>query len=152
MILAKGVMSPRKKKTRTCTCPLRGNVGRVFNPAGTPLRDMEIIALERDELEAFYLCDGQDLHQERAGEMMGVSRGTVQRLLAGARKKMVDVLVGQKTLVIVGEMPTVQMQPPDVAPSIDSEHEKGMVVQGYSSCGNDDSEPCQGPLSCPWRG
>ena len=133
-------MSPRKKKTRNCTCPLRGNVGvgRVFNPGSTPLREMEIITLERDELEAFYLCDGQDLHQERAGEMMGVSRGTVQRLLAGARKKMVEVLVGQKTLVIVGDMPTVQVQSPDVAPPIHIGHEEDVVVQESSSCANDE--------------
>ena len=66
---------------------------------------MEVIVLEHDELEALYLCDGQDLHQEGAGERMGVSRGTVQRLLAQGRKKVVDALVGQKALAVAGEMP-----------------------------------------------
>jgi len=40
-----------------------------------------------------YLCDSEGLTQEEAGARMGVSRGTVQRLLAAARKKIVDALV-----------------------------------------------------------
>jgi predicted DNA-binding protein (UPF0251 family) len=141
-------MPPRKKKTRTCICPLREKVGQVFNPAGKPLNELEIVTLGQDELEVLYLCDGQDLNQEQAGEMMGVSRGTVQRLLAGARKKMIEVLVGQKALVIVGDIPKVLTA--DVAPPINSR--KGdMMVQGCSSCERVDSEPCQGPRSCPWR-
>lgn len=98
-------MSPRKKKQRNCICPLREKLGHVFKPAGTPLMDMKVIILEHDELEAIYLCDGQDLNQERAGEMMGVSRGTVQRLLAQGRKKVIDALVGQKALAIAGDLP-----------------------------------------------
>jgi uncharacterized protein len=63
---------------------------------------MEIIHLAHDELEALYLCDGQNLNQERAGEKMGISRGTVQRLLASARLKVAEALVGQKALAISG--------------------------------------------------
>ena len=141
-------MPPRKKKTRNCICPLREKVGHVFNPAGKPLNELEIVALERDELEVLYLCDGQDHNQERAGEMMGISRGTVQRLLAGARKKMIEVLVGQKALVIVGEIP--QVQTTDVGPTRDS-YEGDVMVQGCSSYSNGGLGPCQGPRSCPWR-
>jgi predicted DNA-binding protein (UPF0251 family) len=141
-------MSPRKKKTRNCICPLREKVGQVFNPAGKSLNELEIVTLGQDELEVLYLCDGQDLNQEHAGEMMGVSRGTVQRLLAAARKKMIEVLVGQKALVIVGEIPKVQTI--DVGPPIDS-REGDVMVQGCSSCEHGDFGPCQGPLSCPWR-
>lgn len=140
-IPAKDTMSPRKKKTRNCTCPLRENVGSIFNPAGSPFRELEIVVLERDELEALYLCDGQDLHQEQAGELMGVSRGTVQRLLAGARKKIVEVLVGQKALAVIGETPI--MPAPDSAG-------RAMAAQGSNTC-DKSSGPCQGPLSCPWR-
>jgi predicted DNA-binding protein (UPF0251 family) len=35
--------------------------------------------------------------------MMGVSRGTVQRLLAQGRKKVVEAIVGGKALAIAGE-------------------------------------------------
>jgi predicted DNA-binding protein (UPF0251 family) len=98
-------MSPRKKKQRNCVCPLREKLGTVFKPAGTPLKDLEVVVLEHDELEALYLCDGLDLNQELAGEKMGVSRGTVQRLLSQGRKKVVDSLVGQKALAVAGDPP-----------------------------------------------
>jgi len=98
-------MTPRAKKQRNCICPLREKLGLVFKPAGTPLMDMEIVMLEHDELEALYLCDSQDMNQERAGEMMGVSRGTVQRLLAQARKKVINALVEQKALAMGGGLP-----------------------------------------------
>jgi len=98
-------MSPRKKKHRNCVCPLREKLGLVFKPAGTPLVDMEVVILEHDELEALFLCDGEDFNQERAGEKMGVSRGTVQRLLTQGRKKVIGALVGQKALAIAGDPP-----------------------------------------------
>ena len=98
-------MSPRKKKHRNCICPLREKLGHVFKPAGTPLKELEVTVLEHDELEALYLCDSQDLSQEQAGERMGVSRGTVQRLLARGRRKVVEALVAQKALAVAGELP-----------------------------------------------
>lgn len=101
-------MSPRKKKQRNCVCPLREKLGQVFKPAGTPLKELEVLILEHDELEALYLCDGRDLNQERAGEMMGVSRGTVQRLLTQGRKKVVEALVGMKALAVAGDLPGEQ--------------------------------------------
>lgn len=97
-------MSPRNKKPRTCVCPLREHLGIVYKPAGTPLKELELVMLEHDELEALYLCDGQEMNQEQAGEKMGVSRGTVQRLLSRGRKKMVTSLVGMKALAMSGQM------------------------------------------------
>ena len=61
---------------------------------------MEIIKLGHDELEVLHLCDGEGKTQEEAGVCMGVSRGTVQRLLAGARHKVAHALVSQKALAI----------------------------------------------------
>ena len=140
-------MTPRKKKERHCVCPLRDNVGYVFNPAGRPLMGLDIVSLETDELEALYLCDGQDLDQNQAGERMGISRGTVQRLLARARRKMVDALVGQKALVIVGGISKMRPAAVDFATFIP----EGDVVPGDSSCGRGDIGACEGPRSCPWR-
>lgn len=86
----------------------------MFKPAGTPLKDMEIIPLAHDELEALYLCDGEGKTQEEAGVCMGVSRGTVQRLLAEARCKVARALVGQKALAISGDGPaTDQVSVPE---------------------------------------
>ena len=96
---------PRPRKPRICACPHHASYSAVFKPAGIPLKDMEIIQLAHDELEALHLCDGVGKTQEEAGVCMGISRGTVQRLLANARGKVARALVGQKALAISGNMP-----------------------------------------------
>lgn len=92
----------RPRKPRTCVCPHRAGYSAIFKPAGTPLKDMDVIHLAQDELEALHLCDGEEMTQEEAGVCMEVSRGTVQRLLAGARCKVAKALVRQKALAISG--------------------------------------------------
>lgn len=61
---------------------------------------MDIIHLAQDELESLHLCDGEGKNQIEAGICMGVSRGTVQRLLASARSKVAQAIVGNKALAI----------------------------------------------------
>jgi len=63
------------------------------------MSEVEQIAISRDELEALRLCDGDDLTQEQAGKRMEVSRGTVQRILAVARKKVARALTEGKAIV-----------------------------------------------------
>lgn len=96
---------PRPCKPRICTCPHRIGNGVFFKPAGTPLKDLETIQLAHDELETLHLCDGEGKTQEEAGICMGVSRGTIQRLLTSARGKVARALVGQKVLAISGITP-----------------------------------------------
>jgi len=93
-------MSPRCKKARICTCPFRGDSDVVFKPAGIPMRDLEQAKLDHDEMEAMYLCDYEGLTQEDAGKRMGVSRGTVQRLLAAARSKVIEALATCKAITL----------------------------------------------------
>lgn len=57
------------------------------------------ITLYRDELEALRLCDLNGLTQEEAGREMGVSRGTVQRMLSSGRKKVAMALSECKAIV-----------------------------------------------------
>ncbi len=88
----------RNKKKRNCrdlehTC--------VFKPTGIPLNTLEIVNLIHDEFEAMRLCDKEGLNQEEAGKEMGISRGTVQRLLYSGRKKIVDALLNAKAINIV---------------------------------------------------
>ena len=90
-------MSPRYKKPRVCGCPMKG---KAFKPTGIPMGEIEKIALYRDELEALKLCDMDGLTQEEAGDKMGISRGTVQRLLSEARKKTATALAECKALVL----------------------------------------------------
>jgi uncharacterized protein len=93
-------MTPRPKKPRCCACPHRPPGLAVFKPAGTPLTELEQVPLHHDELEALRLCDGEGLTQEQAGAQMGVSRGTVQRLVAIGRKKVIDAIVVGQALVM----------------------------------------------------
>ena len=90
-------MSPRHKKPRFCECPLKG---RAFKPAGIPMSGLEKITLYTDELEALKLCDHDGLTQEEAGLKMGISRGTVQRLLSSARGKTAAALSGCKAILL----------------------------------------------------
>lgn len=92
----------RPRKPRQCSCPHRANFEAVYKPAGIPLGQLECITLFRDELETLHLCDGQGMTQAEAGDCMGVSRGTVQRLLSEARRKVAEALVKQAALAVSG--------------------------------------------------
>lgn len=93
-------MSPRPKKPRNCNCPhhLPGSV--VIKPAGIPTRDLEKVILDLDELECLRLCDSEGLSQADAGKQIGISRGTVQRLVNSGRKKLIDAILNSQALVI----------------------------------------------------
>jgi predicted DNA-binding protein (UPF0251 family) len=90
-------MSPRPKKPRLCGCQFKG---RAFKPTGIPMTEIEKIPIFRDELETMKLCDMEGLSQEEAGKRMGISRGTVQRILSSARKKAARALAECKALVL----------------------------------------------------
>ena len=64
------------------------------------MSELAAIRLELGELEAMRLCDVESHDQEEAGRQMGVSRGTIQRLLKRGRSKMVKALVESAALVI----------------------------------------------------
>ena len=92
-------MVPRYKKWRYCH-PFKGDA--FYKPRGVPLAASEIIELQHDEFEAMRLCDSEELDQEKAGEKMGVSRGTIQRLLYSGRKKVIEALGNSKAIKLVG--------------------------------------------------
>lgn len=56
--------------------------------------------LAADEFEAVRLCDVEGMTQAEAGTAMGVSRGTIQRLVCSARKKIVEAILLGQALVI----------------------------------------------------
>lgn len=77
--------------------------GRAFKPTGTPLAKLEKIELFRDEMEALRLCDRDGLTQEEAGQKMGVSRGTVQRIITIARRKTAGAISEGRALIFVDD-------------------------------------------------
>ncbi len=73
-----------------------------FKPTGVPLRDLEEVVLTFDEIEAVRLADAEGLYQEQVAEQMKVSRPTVGRILASARKKVAKALVQGKAIRMEG--------------------------------------------------
>jgi predicted DNA-binding protein (UPF0251 family) len=70
-----------------------------FTPS--PLRGVEPVFIEMAELEAFRLVDRDGLSQEKAGQRMNVSRGTIWRLVQSARKKIAQALTEGRPLRII---------------------------------------------------
>lgn len=88
---------PRPRKRRCCR---KYRADRVYKPQGVPMTEIATCALSLDQFEVLRLCDSENLDQERAGQQMGVSRGTVQRLLYAARKQIVDAILQNDAIVI----------------------------------------------------
>jgi len=75
---------------------------RFFKPQGIPLRQLEVIRLALDELEAMRLVDGEGIYQEDAAMRMNVSRPTLARILDSGRRKTTQALLEGKALAIEG--------------------------------------------------
>ncbi len=73
----------------------------IFNPH--PKGTGESVDLEHYELEVLRLVDLEGLSQEDTGNKMGVSRGTIWRLLQSARKKITFALVNGRQIRIITE-------------------------------------------------
>ncbi|ADN02458.1 DUF134 domain-containing protein [Spirochaeta thermophila] len=70
----------------------------VYKPAGVPLAELAVVGLSLDECEALRLVDLEDLSQEDAARLMGVSRQTVSSIVRTARRKVAEALVTGKAL------------------------------------------------------
>ncbi|MBN1435970.1 MAG: DUF134 domain-containing protein [Sedimentisphaerales bacterium] len=90
----------------------------VYKPAGVPARQLEWVTLALDEFETIRLLDHVGLDQEKAAVEMGVSRPTVTRIYASARKKIADAIVNGQAICIEG------------GPVIEAS-----VSRGYGGCG-----------------
>jgi predicted DNA-binding protein (UPF0251 family) len=88
---------PRCRKRRRCR---RLDGQRVYKPRAVPFEELEVATLGLDEFEALRRCDLEGLNQEAAGRAMGVSRGTVQRLLKQGRRTLVAAVLHGHALVV----------------------------------------------------
>jgi len=66
------------------------------------------IQLFASELEALRLVDKEGLDQEEAGKRMGVSRGTIWRLLQSGRRKTITALTENRPITITMETKNMQ--------------------------------------------
>jgi predicted DNA-binding protein (UPF0251 family) len=88
---------PRPRKQRCCR---RYRADRILKPQGIPMRDVRTVELSLDQFEAMRLCDHEGLDQQQAGERMGVSRGTVQRLIYRGRQQVIEALLRNHAIAI----------------------------------------------------
>ena len=73
-----------------------------FKPRGIPLRELEEVSLPVEGVEALRLVDAQGMDQETAALRMGVSRHTLGRILAQARKAVAQAISGGLAICIEG--------------------------------------------------
>lgn len=66
------------------------------------LLNKDEVILEIEEIEALRLSDFLEVDQDTAAKSMNVSRGTFQRIVTSARKKIADALIHGKTIKIHG--------------------------------------------------
>ena len=66
------------------------------------MRELKIMALKGEELEALLLADAKGLEQETAARLMNVSRSTFSRILAQARRTMAMALAQGAAIEIRG--------------------------------------------------
>ena len=71
-----------------------------FKPQGIPLRFLEEIVLEADEVEALKLYEVDGLEQIQAAEKMKISQPTFARLLGSANKKIAQAIIKGKAIRI----------------------------------------------------
>ncbi len=72
-----------------------------FKPQGIPMRNLELVELTGEELEALRLKNIKELEQTEAAQKMNTSQSTFQRILASAYKKITEALVEGKAIRIV---------------------------------------------------
>lgn len=65
-----------------------------------PESDERPVYIDPAEAEVLRLVDLEGMYQEDAGDAMGVSRGTIWRLLESARRKVVSSLFEGRPLII----------------------------------------------------
>lgn len=73
---------------------------RFFKPQGIPMRFLEIVDLEPEEIEAMRLKNIEGLDQKEAAKKMNVSQSTFQRILSSGYKKVTKALVSGQAIKI----------------------------------------------------
>ncbi len=121
---------PRPQKKRSVHRP---PLFADFKPCGVRARDLEVVPLALDELEAIRLADYEGLDHADAAEQMEISRSTFSRLVERARQKVARFLIeGQRLQVEGGEV-----------------HFQGNLIR-CSACGNSFQIPFDSKLTgCP---
>ncbi|KKU33694.1 MAG: hypothetical protein UX57_C0002G0020 [Candidatus Uhrbacteria bacterium GW2011_GWE2_46_68] len=68
------------------------------------MRDLEVVTLESEELEAYRLRHVQGMEQIEAAKSMQTSQSTYQRILYRAYEKIADALVHGKAIKLIRDI------------------------------------------------
>lgn len=72
-----------------------------FKPQGVPMRDLEIVEITNEEVEALRLKNLRGYEQTQCAEIMRTSQSTFQRILSSAHRKISEALIEGKAIRIV---------------------------------------------------
>ncbi|MFW6110772.1 MAG: DUF134 domain-containing protein [Thermoproteota archaeon] len=78
-----------------------GSIPTIEDMTPNPDKGLKPVTLNTAELEALRLVDLEGLTQKEAGKCMGISRGTVWRLLQSARRKTAKALTEGRPIQII---------------------------------------------------
>jgi len=95
-------LNPLVARPRKCRHIRLNPSVRYFKPQGIPIRELRVIVLKEEELEALALADARRLDHEASAALMNVSRSTFSRVLAAARMSVATALVDGAALRIGG--------------------------------------------------
>ena len=74
---------------------------KYFKPQGIPLRNLTVIELTTEEVEALRLKNIKNFDQARCAQAMKTSQSTFQRILTSAYKKISQAIVSGKAIKII---------------------------------------------------
>lgn len=72
-----------------------------FKPRGVPMRELEIVELTIEEMEAYRLRHINNMEQQEAAKKMQTSTSTYQRILYSVSRKIADALINGKAIKII---------------------------------------------------
>lgn len=87
----------RPKKHRRIRC---NPAVKYFKPQGVPVRHLDEITVDHDELEAIRYADLLKLSHEEGAAKMQISRATFGRIISSARLKIADGILNGKAICI----------------------------------------------------
>lgn len=74
-----------------------------FKPRGIPLRNLSVVSLTIEEVEALRLKNIEGFSQVECAEKMNTSQSTFQRILSSVYNKLSDAIINGKALEILKE-------------------------------------------------
>ena len=99
--MANGLNRNRLGRPRLCRRIGFRHHSHHFKPQGIPLRNLDVVELTTEEMEALRLKNIKDLDQIECAKKMKTSQSTFQRILASAYKKISLALVEGKAIKII---------------------------------------------------